>query len=142
MSERSRSKGEFFPTQAELLEEETVRRLIDEQRVPSFMSASKGSGGESREVVLMVVPPPGTNFGDTIVRDISHAGVVGELISPEGKSRGASSIYEFDSEIGRVLRNRTNKILKEKGLSLSLLQTIKYDLRYEWENFKSFFTDF
>jgi hypothetical protein len=94
-----------------IVEPGVIEFLVLNGRIPSFMLIESTNLGLDQAVEMSVyceIPPPGTKFGDIRVRGIS-AGEC-EYRSPDGQSRGYSTIFELAPDRAAVLQRKVKQV--------------------------------
>ncbi len=97
----------------DLLQEGRVESLVEAGRVPYFLTTTT--------VVLVFIPPEGTQLGDRIVHGAGVGfGDQGLVVfeSPNGEARGIASLSgEVSTEQRDALTHRIQNFVRQRGIS-------------------------
>ncbi len=102
--------GQEQPMTADLLlAPGAIESLVDSMRIPAILECVGGAWA--------VIPPEGTQFGDTVIRGKMRGGVfdMGSFIfeSPDGVERGVAKLVDVTSDQAKLIRSRVDKALEE-----------------------------
>ena len=89
-----------------------IEALVKQGRVPLFQKVQVGSAGQMEPLVICLVPPEGTQFGDSYQSVDGDHGVL-EFMSPSGEIRGLTDFYELSPHMASILESKVIAALNE-----------------------------
>lgn len=87
-----------------------LENLVKSGRRPLFVNGLVGSEGKMTPLVFCLLPPEGTQFGDSYYAVDGDQGVL-EFISPQGEVRGLTELYELTPEKAATLQKSVETVL-------------------------------